>query len=509
MKKRNNEEWENLFPLTLMENVFDNNGVSLTNNLSDFNDTITNDLENTISNINTSLEQTTNDLNQSLQETTNDVTQSLSQTEENVNNQLAEQNAILQREINQKNAEIEMIQDKNEISLGALGSNNGIASWWTTPLAFRSYEFIFHGYTDNKGGVWTARYNNETKEQKHFRVSSNEIDDHNAPSIFTLSDGRVITFYTRHNEDQFLRYRISESVRDIDFGDEQRVNMYGLTSYAQGFVERDTGRLFVLTRVSSQTWHILSAPEENITDTIDWEINQEFVNFGEGNQGYLKIRYAPDRDICRVAFSGHPTNGNMHDILYCYFRTSGSGISGDVVSGGSTIKNIFDTDWTPLELANLQMVYNSNNTGKRARLFDIGDSLEICFVEFTTLTDGQYKYATWNGTGFDIKDVTSAGKVFGGGSKRYYYGGMMFTGHVNTGDFFLSRYDDGDWVIERYTTPNDGDTWNVREIERSSYYKLIRPYAVNNPSSFEHMMYSKGIYSDENYTEFNMIIKGV
>src|SRR5690625_411983 len=208
----------------------------------------------------------------------------------------------------------EKISDSLPIVGGDLGTLNAINSWWVYPLATHRDGNTYVGYTDNKGGVWILR--NKLNKTEKYRVISNEIDDHNAPAIAILPDNRIAVFYSRHNIDHFLRYRVSATPFELDFGYEQTINLGGNVTYAQICISRE--ELYVFTRVGSSTWRILVADGE----LSGFHTNKEFVNFGTGNQGYLKIKRNPETDLIRIAFGGHPTIGNIHDIFYCYLQTN-------------------------------------------------------------------------------------------------------------------------------------------------------------------------------------------
>lgn len=402
------------------------------------------------------------------------------------------------RQLAQTQRANEKTSDELSILGGELGELNAINSWWTGPLAIEKNNNVLHTYTDNKGGVWINKHNKITQEKNKYRVISNEVDDHNAPNILILKDGRLITFYSRHNKDQFLRYRISQTPYNLDFGEEEAIGLGQNVTYAQGFVEQTTGNVYVFTRVGSNAWKILMS-EDNFTTVA---LNKWFVNFGEGNQGYMKIKYNPTSNLVRFAFSGHPTIGSVHSIYYCYMNTQGAN-TGNIVSGGSTLRNVLSETWESIKPHEIQTVYDSDATGKKARLFDIGTALQIVFCEFTTDTDGVYKMAIWNGSGFDIKTIVSAGQTFGGGSQRFYYGGMICDSLRDSSSFYLSRFVNDKWVVERWHTSDAGNNWTSLLIDESEHYKLIRPHTVTN-STETRVLYSKGDYAEDGFSAYDM-----
>lgn len=91
MKKKNNGEWENLFPLTLFENIYNNEGTSLPNYFSNLNDTIdsmdetfTNNLES----VRTELTNSTNSLNDTINSLDESFTNDLGTVETTLRNNI-------------------------------------------------------------------------------------------------------------------------------------------------------------------------------------------------------------------------------------------------------------------------------------------------------------------------------------------------------------------------------------------------------------------------------------
>lgn len=424
------DSWDNLYPLTLSGNVFDENGQSVKSQISD---------------------------------------------QDNSNNFIRGNS-----------------MEENDFT-------NGIWSWWIYPLAQYRNGKTFFGHTDDTGTVSINSYSHIDGSLEKTSLISEEVDDHNAPCILFLRDGRPVVFYSRHNKDNYLRYRVGTKENSItDLGAEQTIELPGRVTYAQGHVDT-SGRIHIFTRVGSYSWHYLRLDREATTI----ERNRQLFSFGSGNQGYIKIKHSDKAfttevipGIIRIALSGHPTIGNFHDIKYCYMilETGEINLPGDV-----TVGNAWTGDNLPLNVSSLQDVYTASGS-KKARLFDIGsDSLEVVFAEFTDNNDGDYKYASWQGNGFSIKPIIKAGMPIGGGESRQYFGGGYIP-NSKSGEILLSREEDGAWYIEKWITNNSGTDWQVQLIDKSIHEKLFRPVSPLNAS--DDIFYMKGEYSEVNFTDY-------
>jgi hypothetical protein len=114
--------------------------------------------------------------------------------------------------------------------------NNADWCWFSEPRVIHFsgvHDSTYFGYVTNAGTINAGQYDHETKTLKTFTLGTFEPDDHNNPAIDVLRDGKIIVFYSRHNLDNSLRYRISSAPEDITtLGAERVLTTSGLTTYA-------------------------------------------------------------------------------------------------------------------------------------------------------------------------------------------------------------------------------------------------------------------------------------
>lgn len=379
----------------------------------------------------------------------------------------------------------------------------GVAhTWWIRPVSAR------YGPAYYIGGITPAG------EIKVFKVAPTGVasftlhsgargDDHNAPSITQLPDGRLLAFYTRHGLDSQLRYRISTSPDDISaWGAEQSIATAGGVTYSQAWVD-STGRVHVFHRITTLTW----AHRYSDNNAATWSAGKTFIS--TGNRPYIATVPAPDSpDTLRLAVAGHPIDSPDHNIYYGEINL----ISGDIrAPGGPSLVNLYDA--TPaIAPAALEVAYTAP---ANSRMLDIGSgtSPQILLASFSGVSDAQYREARRVSETWEISaPIADAGPpIENPVGANYYFAGMAAT--ADQDEIYTCRRDalTANWVIEKWT--RDGSGWTlsgtVHNEDWRTYSEVFRPMApanagVNIPLTFlrgEYSGYGNAINHLEHFTD--------
>ena len=82
-------------------------------------------------------------------------------------------------------------------------SEDGAWCWFTDPRAIYNkgiHDRTYVGYVTSKGDITISFYDHQTEEIKEVVIYPGlQQDDHVNPSLLFLPDGRLMTFFTRHN----------------------------------------------------------------------------------------------------------------------------------------------------------------------------------------------------------------------------------------------------------------------------------------------------------------------
>lgn len=378
--------------------------------------------------------------------------------------------------------------------------DNNIWTWWIYPLAQQRKDKTFFTSVDNNGNYYVNSFNHVSKEYVRVHLFNGYADDHNAPSINFLNNGRPIIFYTQHNTDNLIRYRIGNDPFTIEnLGPERTFTTNQPITYTQSYVD-NIGDIHLFTRRANTGWYYLRSKDNGNT----WGTFRT-LQIENSGQFYLKIkpRMADDGvEQIRMVFTGHPQNSPHQAIYYCYMNLYNGNIHIPQAGGGEPliIGNVLEGSGVVLETSDMQTVYTPIQ-GRSTRLFDVGDeSLGISFVEFTDGTDGtdgMYKYALWNGNGFSVLDIAPTGRPIGGGGNRGYFGGIVQPENTDN-ELIVSREENGLWFIERKKLVSGNWETTVLHEDNEKMFRPIVPLGNN-----ENVMYVRGEYSEDNFSDFN------
>jgi len=373
------------------------------------------------------------------------------------------------------------------------------ASWWSQPRAvyLASQDKTYVGGVSASGRVTIATYNHATKTEDRRILHVFPADEHCTPCMLVPSDAVPVVFYAGHRNNNFVYYRKGTVIGDItSLGAEQAIDFGSLTTYTQIFRQTGTNNLLLLARAgATDIW--LYSVSTDYGDT--WSAPAVLFDLTEaGYFGGVQVG-----NVVRGVLYGHPSSASDHNVYYCEIDL----VSGDITSPGlGTIDNFKTPASLPINVrAELFMAY-ANPVGHGTRLLDISaaPSPEICLIDWTNDNDAVYKYLKWNGATFDIQSITAAGVVIGDLPASHYHAGAIFPNPTTGGIVYVARELSGAWIVERWTTVDNGATWSRELVDSSTTEKLFRPYSpIGDPDK---VLYNRGTYTDYSNYYTNMMV---
>ncbi|MBO7377154.1 MAG: BNR-4 repeat-containing protein [Clostridia bacterium] len=357
-------------------------------------------------------------------------------------------------------------------------------------------------------------------------INSSYSDEHDAPSMLILPDGRITVAYTGHGKQNVIRYRVTREPFDIySFGPEKTLD-YGehRVTYAQISFNEKLGQIWLFTRVDGTNWEFRYSGDV----AESWSEPVRFLETGTaGNKKlyYLNLRKAvlPSADgPCerwQFAMYGHPRSDD-HVIRAGFFDSDGSLCRADrertgfsLFSGDSIDRDALDT------------VFSAPG-GQTVRLLEVSAILPFR-VGFCTFEAGKPETITYYLSHYE-KDgwVTSAPICRGGeflspvtqtdGSETYV-GGMacywgngfaglrtkkgspVYAGEPMTSDrVFIARFDGNARVLESYVSSDYGRSYRLentlRSIPEAEQIKIWRPTVPLYASDALPVYWHEGVY---------------
>ena len=352
------------------------------------------------------------------------------------------------------------------------------------------------------------------------RMNCNYSDEHNAPSLCILENGKIMVAYTGHGATHTMKYRITRKPYDISTFGPERVLLYEKSiTYAQLFENTRRHELWLFARVDGVTWEFRYSSDEG----ENWSKPAVFLASDAGGLFYFDIHKmtVPCKGELReqwiFALYGHPRISKDHTIRSGIFDGDGFLLTMD---GERTGMNLYGQESGArtgmLDLEKLAVVYASPE-GTTVRLLAVSATLpyRVGLAAFTLNRSetAVYYSASWKQGSWRLSEpIAPVGEFLAPGQmdgSQTYVGGMAYyygvgeaglhpsdeRGTSGTNRIYLARADEAAWYLESYVTHDLGKTYEpertIRKIPKTEQeLKLWRPvvplYAQDNLPVYWH-----------------------
>jgi hypothetical protein len=346
--------------------------------------------------------------------------------------------------------------------------------WWTRPRATRLGNQIYFAAMDHEGGMIAARYDLGMGVTQRAKLAQFEDDDHNNPALLAVEGRPLVCFYSRHDAEEGLRYRISRSALSLDdWQPEQVLTFDGSTTYAQ--VHNVSGTLHLFTRVNETRWGWRMSADWAQT----WSAPRDFLSFDTDQQVYMATSLLADGRTMRVAVSGHPKEYEkkpLHDVWACNVDLETGVVT--LPASGREIGNLKTGAGMPFNYSALELVHKTA-PDRTVNLFDVssGPVFEIGYVsklkDDATTRDGWHHVAALVDGRWRVDDIAPTGRKFG------YIDAGLYVGSI--AQLYLTREAEGLWHLEYWQRGDDGK-WRATPLAAPGPQRLARPWPVTPPS---------------------------
>jgi len=306
-------------------------------------------------------------------------------------------------------------------------------------------------------------------------------DDHNGPVTIKAGDG-IVTFFPGHNDRDYLPYVYSPTNDPAGYRAEVRISpAVGAITYCQAFYTNDVPgqapRVWAFFRANNnRSWYVTFSENWDAAAPT-WTTWHLFYNDEDTAQLYIKaIRSAPT--IVRFVLTKNPVNADVNGIWFAYVNLQNA----DMKTGsGAALGDMGVVQ--PFNLSTLTKIYTPPTS--RMRLFDVqanaGGIVPMLAATFSGASGGKYRYLEYSTSSWSITknvEIVDTGVAIDG---VYYFGGAHFSpltlaDTVTASPIYIAREDDGEWLLEQYTSSNSGATWALAgTVDSSTTEKIWRP----------------------------------
>lgn len=396
-----------------------------------------------------------------------------------------------------------------EINAGRFGvkfpgvvKTDGAWCWFSDPRAIYASGKTFIGWISADGSVGISSYAHASKTVSSFVLhAALQVDDHDQPSILILPDGRIACFYCKHNTENIMRYRISDSAHDISsFGAEASfASTWGNPTYANPRYLSDNGKTYLHFR----GW---GAQADGICRSVS---TTDFATWGSEASWFVQSGQRPyvksiTNNVDRIDFlltNAHP-NEAVSSVYHCYMQLD------------SGVEKFYKTDGTYIgtdTIAPSSCSLIHNGAGSRGWVWDIAYGADghprVLFSRFQSTTDHRYMFSRWTGSAWTAEvEITPAGGPLYS-AETYYSGGICFDA-ADPDTVYLSAKVGSFFEIQQWETTDSGAGWaKTRDITSASSIKNARPVSPQNHNGELPLLWWAGTYTS--YTNYSTDIMGL
>jgi hypothetical protein len=339
--------------------------------------------------------------------------------------------------------------------------------WFQDPRAVHSDGRTFLGYVTAAGDVAVSSYSHaDGSVAKSVVAPGFQVDDHAAPALEVLPDGRIAVYWAAHGGGDMFR-RVTVSPGDVSSWSAVSTigtNAPGYRTYTYANPVRVGSRTYLFWRAgpggTTSGQPVVTTSDD---DGATWAPGKLLFDV-PGQRPYVKYESRSDRGNVSFAFTdGHP-NSYVTSIRYAEYR-DGSYFRAD----GTQVAGALEGD----------LVYDSSATGVGSWIWDVAHDAAgnpvIVYATFPTKADHRYRYARWDGTRWVDRELVAAGRAFPDTTRDSQYSSGIALDHADPDVVYLSREVAGVSVLEKWETGDGGATWSSSPVSAASSVDDVRP----------------------------------
>jgi hypothetical protein len=414
-------------------------------------------------------------------------------------------------------------------------SPDGAWTWFNDERAIIHQGSLFSGYVRGNGTYGITRRDLATGQNFHSTIStaaSQQVDDHNNPSITVLPDGKLTVLYSKHAAGSVFWQRTSNVAlpsSDADWGAEITRSVPASNTYANTYrLSSEANSLYNFHRCINFNPTLTISTDNGAT----WGASRQLIGTGGGStRPYPRYTSNGSDRIDAIYTDGHPRDVN-NSVYHMFYRNGG----------------LHKTDGTLIDsLANIPLDHDGGKRGSviyqysaaawesgqgpddwiptgRGWTWDVhygANGNPVCV--FQVQRDGAawsedriyYYYARWTGTSWQRKFIAQAGRPlysaeddYGGGmcldpdDPRVVYLSSNAANPFSVGDIdnvplaANSRYE-----IHRGFTRDGGLTFTWTPVTLNSTTDNLRPIVPMHHGRSGFLLWFNGTYTT--YTGFS------
>ena len=384
------------------------------------------------------------------------------------------------------------------------GGNEAIFDAYIHPQAIYHNGKVIITYQGPNQDIYVVAYNSDGTIEGPYFVADNPLteDTHGSPAIWVDADGYYHITYGSHASEQ-------KHVKSTNPGDilswEALPDITSYATYPQ--VIELNGTLYLFYRAGGHTadWVYRTSTDGGYTWSGETAVidstsyNVWYVSFRKGKDGRIHVAWVW-KDEQNTLGTDEPEYYRRYNVYYMYRDHDGSwkNIEGVTLTLPIT-KDIADNYCLVYRTDNLSPLKHCNEAVADAA----ADGTPFILFVYSDLyggTEFRWKLAKWNGSSWDIIDITSTSCTFACGDINVIDENNIEVFIPSGGVFCRQRNELGrGGQIEKWKSTDGGQTWSREKIiARSPNYELIMSSDKTNYLTFSKSNFFNNVHKIEN-----------
>lgn len=390
--------------------------------------------------------------------------------------------------------------------------------------------FIFGSVSSPSGDINVTTYSLSTGKSSTVLLAERfQSDDHDAPALLKLADGRYLACFAKHGSDRLMRWRISARPGDAsEWGPQQSLDVGASATYMNVYrLSAENGRIYNFHRGMGYNPNCLLSEDEGKSFGYGGRLVEWAANKSRHGSGRPYVRYASNGvdTIHFIMTEDHPHHF-ANSIYHGYVRAgklhrSDGAVLGELSRGKTS--PFKPTDFTRVFKGDAQNIawtsdIRLDRDGRPYIAFSVGKE-NGDMPGARRGQDIRYWYGHWDGKQWNTSEMAHAGhRLY---AAEWAYSGLVALHPGDANVVYISTSSDpgsgrplisatdGQRHFEIYkgVTVDGAKTWKWTAITRDSSVENIRPICRVVDEKRAILLWQRGTYTT--YTRFDVKVVGV
>jgi hypothetical protein len=403
---------------------------------------------------------------------------------------------------------------------------DGAWSWFQDERVVLVGDRVIVGTVSHQGNVQVSAADLATGVREHATLRGRfERDDHDAPTLLPLPDGRLLAFYTRHDGFKTMYWRATTGESVDEWGAEGQLSIDNDVTYSNPMLLAGDGD------AAARVWLFFRGMEYNPSFTVSDDLGESWAPVSQAIRSYdidvsgrdyqrPYVKYVSDGvDTIHLFYTqGHPREIGRTSLFHLYYR------DGALHRSDGTVVGAMRPGRGPRVAPHAGTLIHDGGKHPDGEAWPWDAAIDadghpiVVFATYPApgreLDVQHYRYARWDGAEWTDQLIGDAGTALYP-AETFYSGGAALDPDDPSVVYVSADVDpatgeavpSGHHEIWRGDTDDGGATWRFRAITAGSIADNLRPVVPAGHRPGTAVVWMQGTY--ESYVDWDTRIVGL